>query len=141
MAPDHRPHTSSIGGVGWFNDLSPTLFAIPFGSHFCEDHLSILVEDIVCICIFIPNEECRTVGTALVGNKTPMVRATPSASWLMMSWMHVVSAESGGKLAKMERITKTRKYLFIIFIEFGINFSIDQNVLYNRIRTPGFVTC
>ena len=39
MAPDHRPHTSSIGGVGWFNDLSPTLFAIPFGSHFCENHI------------------------------------------------------------------------------------------------------
>ena len=59
----------------------------------------------------------------------------------MMSWMHVVSAESGGKLAKMERIAKTSKYLFIILIEFGINFSIDLNVLDNRILKPGFVTC
>ena len=53
----------------------------------------------------------------------------------------MVSAESGGKLAKMERIAKTRKYLFIILIEFGINFSIDLNVLDNRILKPGFVTC
>mgnify|MGYP003327286350 CR=1 FL=1 len=45
------------------------MFAIPLGSHFCDDHLSILVEDIVGICIFITNEECRTVGTALVGNE------------------------------------------------------------------------
>ena len=59
----------------------------------------------------------------------------------MMSWMRVVSAESGGKLAKMERTAKTRKYLFIILIEFGINLRTDLNVLDNRIRKLGFVTC
>ena len=42
---------------------------MPLGSHFCDDHLSVFVKDIVGICIFITDEECRTVRTALVGNE------------------------------------------------------------------------
>ena len=66
MAPDHRPCTSRIGGVGWFDDLSPTLFAIPIGSHFCDDQLSILIDDIVGTRIFIEHEKCGTMVTAAI---------------------------------------------------------------------------
>ena len=66
MVPDLRPRTSRIGGVGWFDDLNPSLFVIPIGSHFCDDQLSILIDDIVGTRIFIAHEKCVTMVTEAI---------------------------------------------------------------------------
>ncbi len=66
MAPDDRAGTSRVGGIGWLDDLRPSFFAVFFWGQFRDNQLTILVENIVGIRIFVADEKCGAMATSLV---------------------------------------------------------------------------